>query len=87
MVDLFAPPEDPDAFDTWAPANISPLVVYLASPDCPLTGQVLGIQGSEVAQYHGWTIGARFATAGRWSVDELEKVLGELGPAAVGVGF
>jgi NAD(P)-dependent dehydrogenase (short-subunit alcohol dehydrogenase family) len=87
MVQMFAPPEDPNAFDTWHPANISPLVVYLASPTCTLTGQVLGIQGNQVAQYQGWSIGPKFETDGRWTVDELERTLAGLGPAAAGVGF
>jgi NAD(P)-dependent dehydrogenase (short-subunit alcohol dehydrogenase family) len=87
MVDLFAPPDDPAEFDKWAPANISPLVVYLALPDCPLTGHVLAIQGSEVAQYQGWTVGRRFETDGRWTVEALEASLTDLTPCAAGVGL
>jgi NAD(P)-dependent dehydrogenase (short-subunit alcohol dehydrogenase family) len=87
MVDLFAPPEDPAQFDTWAPGHFSPLVVYLALPDCPLTGHVLAIQGSEVAQYQGWTVGRRITTEGRWTVEALEAQLTGLTPRAAGVGL
>src|SRR3954469_7878855 len=36
--DLVAPPEDPGAFDVFDPANVSPLVAYLATEDCPFNG-------------------------------------------------
>src|SRR5258708_3459966 len=33
--DIVQPPEDPAKFDVWNPANISPLVAYLATEGCP----------------------------------------------------
>ena len=35
--DMVAAPDD-DRFDIWDPANVSPLVAYLAAADCPFTG-------------------------------------------------
>src|SRR5438067_7675915 len=32
--DVVQPPKEPDAFDVWDPANISPLVAYLATENC-----------------------------------------------------
>ena len=37
--DIVKAPRDPGAFDVWNPANVSPLVAYLATEGCPLTGQ------------------------------------------------
>ena len=37
--DIVKAPEDPAKFDVWDPANISPLVAYLSTETCPLTGQ------------------------------------------------
>src|SRR5207244_1772323 len=39
--DVVRAPDDPDRFDVWDPANVSPLVGYLASAACPLNGKVL----------------------------------------------
>jgi len=36
---LVQPPAD--GFDVWDPANVSPVVAYLATEDCPLTGVTL----------------------------------------------
>src|SRR5258708_2322580 len=43
--DIVAVPTDPGAFDIWDPANISPLVAWLATADCPATGKVFFVQG------------------------------------------
>ena len=45
------------AFDQWDPANISPLVAYLASADCAFTGETFLVQGGNVT--HGRELGAR----------------------------
>jgi NAD(P)-dependent dehydrogenase (short-subunit alcohol dehydrogenase family) len=44
-----AAPEDPDAFDTYAPANVSPFVVWLCTDDAAdVTGQTFIVGGSGV---------------------------------------
>jgi NAD(P)-dependent dehydrogenase (short-subunit alcohol dehydrogenase family) len=43
--DIVKAPTDPAKFDVWDPANISPLVAYLSTESCPLTGKVLFVQG------------------------------------------
>ena len=35
-------------FDVWDPANVSPLVAYLATADCPFTGATFFVQGGTV---------------------------------------
>jgi len=44
--DIVKAPTDPAKFDVWDPANISPLVAYLSTESCPLTGKVLFVQGA-----------------------------------------
>ena len=46
--DIVKAPTDPAKFDIWDPANISPLVAYLSTESCPLTGKVLFVQGGQV---------------------------------------
>jgi NAD(P)-dependent dehydrogenase (short-subunit alcohol dehydrogenase family) len=66
-------PEDPGAFDTWDPANVSPLVAYLATEDCPFTGTTFFVQGSVVRLFQPWTMTETIDKGDRWTVAELEK--------------
>ncbi|MGD9795025.1 MAG: SDR family NAD(P)-dependent oxidoreductase [Acidimicrobiia bacterium] len=50
-------PDDPQAFDNWHPRNIAPLVAYLSTPSCPITGEVFHVRGGVVGHFQGWTIG------------------------------
>ena len=73
--DTVAPPEDPSAFDLYDPANVSPLVAYLASEDCPFSGGVFHVGGNEVGLYGGWSLTEDriLAADGRWTVDALRE--------------
>ena len=46
-------------FDEWDPANISPLVAWLCTEDCPATAQVYWTGGNQVARYLEWQTEAR----------------------------
>jgi NAD(P)-dependent dehydrogenase (short-subunit alcohol dehydrogenase family) len=86
--DIVQPPADPDVFDSWDPANVSPLVAYLASESCPFTGKVFFAQGGTVQHFQPWTLGAQIDKGGRWSVEELAvempKIVGNIAaPATV----
>ena len=75
MDELIAPPEDAAVFDLWDPANISPLVAYLSTADCPFTGGVFHVGGNEVGLYGGWSLDRAndvIATDGRWTVAGLQ---------------
>jgi NAD(P)-dependent dehydrogenase (short-subunit alcohol dehydrogenase family) len=54
---MVAAPKDPNAFDVWDAANVSPFVAYLATADCPLTGQVFYVLGGKVQVLSGWSVG------------------------------
>ncbi|HVV36582.1 MAG TPA: SDR family oxidoreductase [Acidimicrobiales bacterium] len=70
--DNVAAPEDAAEFDALDPANISPLVAYLATADCPFTGGVFHVMGDEVALFEGWSVTNRIKNDGeRWSVAGL----------------
>ncbi|HEX3610183.1 MAG TPA: SDR family oxidoreductase [Sporichthyaceae bacterium] len=68
-------------FDRFNPANVSPFVVYLASPDCEITGQAFIVGGSRVQRLRPWEKdpGWKLDTDGRWSVDTLIKAVAEAG--------
>src|ERR687891_551805 len=71
-------PEDPGAFDTWDPANVSPLVAYLATEACPFTGTTFFVQGSVVRLFQPWTMTETIDKGDRWTVAELEKEMPRL---------
>ena len=54
LEEMIAEPEDPDAFDIYDPANVSPLVAYLASARCTATGDVFAVRGGSVERLSGW---------------------------------
>jgi NAD(P)-dependent dehydrogenase (short-subunit alcohol dehydrogenase family) len=52
--EMMAEPDDQDAFDAMDPGNVSPLVAYLASAGCELTGEVFAVSGGSVERLEGW---------------------------------
>jgi NAD(P)-dependent dehydrogenase (short-subunit alcohol dehydrogenase family) len=74
--DMLAAPEG--AFDVWDPANISPLVAYLATADCPFTGETFFVQGGTVTRFRSWEFGDKVERDSRWTVEELAQALAPL---------
>jgi NAD(P)-dependent dehydrogenase (short-subunit alcohol dehydrogenase family) len=70
MGDLMAEPAD-GSLDVFAPANISPLVAYLAMENCPVTGQVYAVQGGAISQLAGWHDVQTIETDGPWHIDDI----------------
>jgi NAD(P)-dependent dehydrogenase (short-subunit alcohol dehydrogenase family) len=54
LEEMMAEPEAQDAFDAMDPGNVSPLVAYLASAGCELTGEVFAVSGGSVELLEGW---------------------------------
>ncbi len=71
--DVIQPPEEEGQFDVWDPANISPLVAYLATEDCPFTKQTFFIQGGTVRYFQPWTMTDTIEKDDRWTVTELRS--------------
>ena len=62
-----------DGFDVWDPANVSPLVAYLATADCEITGRTFFVQGGTVRVMEPWRMGAKLEQADRWTIAALAK--------------
>jgi NAD(P)-dependent dehydrogenase (short-subunit alcohol dehydrogenase family) len=77
IAELMARPEDPDAFDEWDPANVSPVVAYLTSADCHLTGKTYHVRGGVVTEMVPWQKSAVLSKDGRWAIEELAASLSE----------
>jgi NAD(P)-dependent dehydrogenase (short-subunit alcohol dehydrogenase family) len=77
MPDMMRAPDV--GFDAMAPDNVSPLVVWLGSPESrDVTGRVFEVEGGVVAVADGWQHGPRADKGARWRPDELGGVVREL---------
>jgi NAD(P)-dependent dehydrogenase (short-subunit alcohol dehydrogenase family) len=57
------------------PANVSPLVGWLAAEDCPATGQVFHLYGDRIVVLRMSNVVADLRTTGRWTLEELDDQL------------
>jgi NAD(P)-dependent dehydrogenase (short-subunit alcohol dehydrogenase family) len=71
--DIVKAPEDSAKFDIWDPANVSPMVAYLATENLPFTGRVFFVQGGKVQNMTPWTMADAIEKDDRWTVAELEN--------------
>lgn len=70
LEEVVKPPEG-DAFDAWHPGNVSPLVAYLATEQCPISGGTFFAQGGVVQRFDGWSMGPKIERSNRWTLEEL----------------
>jgi NAD(P)-dependent dehydrogenase (short-subunit alcohol dehydrogenase family) len=80
--DMIQAPADGGTFDVWDPANISPLVAYLATADCAFNGATFFVQGGTVRIVKSWEFGDGVEQNQRWSVGALAEALAPLAPPA-----
>ncbi len=70
---------DPNAFDVFAPENISPLAVWLGSPlSKEVTGRVFHVVGGKIDVVEGWHAGPTIDKGARWDAEELNSVIPDL---------
>jgi len=74
MGSLMAEPEQGE-LDLFSPANISPLVAYLATEKCPITGKVYAVQGGAISALGGWHDVETIETDGAWQIDDIASRL------------
>lgn len=78
VAELVAKPDDPEEFDTFAPQNVSPIVAWLMSEDCTVTGEVFYARGREIRRYVPWSYGEVITTDGPWAVEDIAERLGPI---------
>ena len=76
--EVIAAPKDAAMFDMWDPANISPLVAYLASESCAFTGETWFVQGGTVKRVKSWEFAESVEQNDRWTVAGLADALNQL---------
>lgn len=65
------PPEE--GFDQGDPANVSPMVAYLATEHCPLHGQVYFVHGGRIQLMQPWALHDQVRAEKRWTIGELRE--------------
>lgn len=73
LEDSLAPAEG--SFDPFDPANVSPLVAWLAEADCPATAQVFQIYGDQLIVVSMPSPVRRFANGTRWTPKAIGEAL------------
>ncbi|UGQ09235.1 SDR family oxidoreductase [Yinghuangia sp. ASG 101] len=78
MPDMVAAPTD-GSFDFYAPANVSPLVVWLGSAESAgVTGRCFEVEGDKISVAVGWRHGPEARAGRRWEPGELGAVVTKL---------
>ena len=80
FAEMMAKPDT--GFDAMDPANISPLVVWLGSGDCNVSGRIFECAGGLISLADGWQIGAEFDKGAKWDPAEIGAVVDDLVKAA-----
>jgi NAD(P)-dependent dehydrogenase (short-subunit alcohol dehydrogenase family) len=63
-------------FEVFAPENVSPLVIYLASPAAEqVSGQVFVVWGRQISVLAGPTVDQQFDVADAWTPEKVDGVL------------
>jgi len=76
FADMMRAPDE--GFDAMDPANVSPVVVWLASPACDVTGRVFEVAGGELSVATGWQHGPAFDKGARYEPAEVGAVVSDL---------
>lgn len=72
---IFAQEVEEGEFDAFSPANIAPLVAYLATEKCPHTGQIFAVQGGSIQKLQGWSVASAIETEGPWTIADIDARL------------
>jgi NAD(P)-dependent dehydrogenase (short-subunit alcohol dehydrogenase family) len=62
-------------FDAFHPDNIAPIVAYLASDECSISGDVFAVQGGAISRLTPIQIGETTKTDGPWEIADIHKRL------------
>jgi NAD(P)-dependent dehydrogenase (short-subunit alcohol dehydrogenase family) len=63
-----------DAWDPQHPGNVSPMVAYLATEGCTITGELFHVAGDLVLRYQPHVLIGDISSHGkRWTIKELER--------------
>lgn len=76
FADMMRKPDE--GFDAMDPANVSPVVVWLASPACDVTGRMFETAGGQLSVATGWQHGTVFDKGARLDPSEVGALVADL---------
>lgn len=76
FAEMMAKPES--GFDAMAPENVSPVVVWLGSAQCDVSGRMFETQGGELSVADGWQHGAVFDKGAKIDPAEVGAIVTDL---------
>jgi NAD(P)-dependent dehydrogenase (short-subunit alcohol dehydrogenase family) len=76
FADMMRKPDE--GFDAMDPANVSPVVVWLASPACDVSGRMFEVAGGQLSVATGWQHGAVFDKGDRLEPSEVGALVSDL---------
>jgi len=74
---IFQPPANPVDFDPWDPANVAPLVGWLAEEACPATSQIFHAMGRRIRIFSMPSVVHEVDVGGRWTAESLDRELSQ----------
>ena len=80
FADMMRKPEE--GFDAMDPANVSPVVVWLGSAECTISGRMFETAGGQLSVADGWQHGAVFDKGARYEPAEIGALVDDLLGAA-----
>jgi NAD(P)-dependent dehydrogenase (short-subunit alcohol dehydrogenase family) len=72
---IFAVEPDEGEVDLFSPAQISPLVAWLATEKCPVNGKVFAVSGGSIQQLKGWSVEHTTETDDDWTLDNVAETV------------
>jgi NAD(P)-dependent dehydrogenase (short-subunit alcohol dehydrogenase family) len=70
---------DVGGFDPYDPANVAPLVAFLASFEArEVTGRIFDVKGGRIAVVEGWRLGPEIDISRRWEPHEIGPAVAAL---------
>ena len=76
FADMMRKPDE--GFDAMDPANVSPVVVWLGSSECNVSGRMFEIAGGQLSVADGWHHGAVFDKGARFEPHEVGALVSDL---------
>ena len=73
--EMVAAPDDAVRFDEWDPANVAPVVAWLAAEETTVSGRVFYVFGGDIQPMVGWTRAPGLEGPVRWTPEELAERL------------
>jgi NAD(P)-dependent dehydrogenase (short-subunit alcohol dehydrogenase family) len=67
-----------DGYDPRSPAEVAPLVGWLASSACAVTGRVFNVRGGEISVAEGWVAGPVATTDRPWTAEAVGELVPDL---------